>query len=58
MYMASKKTNQCSKCKGEVEQVSKRDPDKLLKASIDTPPLTLKELKAKLKKERDGKGSK
>ena len=59
----------CSQCGGEKDFAKKHnikidarhstEADKLLLASINTPPLTLKELKAKLKKEREGKnGSK
>ena len=69
-YMVKKvhKKN-CSQCNGEkdfakkhnikIEAKHSTEAEKLLIVSINTPPLTLKELKAKLKKEREGKnGSK
>ena len=51
----TRKQIHCPKCNEEVSPVKRRDFDKLLKATINTPPLTLKELKAKLKKEREKK---
>jgi hypothetical protein len=54
----TRKQIHCPKCNEEVSPVRKRDFDKLLKATIGTSPLTLKELKAKLKKEREEKSAK
>jgi hypothetical protein len=53
--MVKKSSKNCSQCGGETEKVKKSDLDKLLRASLDTPPLTMKELKAKLKRERERK---
>lgn len=54
----TRKQIHCPKCNEEVSLVGKRNFDKLLKATINTQPLTLKELKAKLKKEREEKSAK
>jgi hypothetical protein len=57
--MVKQSSKNCSQCCREIDAKKSREVDALLKASINTPPLTLKELKAKLKKERERKnGSK
>ena len=54
----TRKQIHCPKCNEEVSPVKKRDFDKLLKATMNTQSLTLKELKARLKKEREEKSAK
>jgi len=39
----------------DIKPISKRKLDKVIKAAANTPPLKLKDLKAKLKKEREEK---
>ena len=62
-YMAQnqheKRLDHCPKCKAETQPVSKKEFNKLLDACLRTPPLRLKDLKEKLRKERERKrGSK
>lgn len=55
--------NYCNNCQlitsgispSDIKPISKKDLDKAIKAAINTPPLKLKDLKAKLKKEREEK---
>ena len=49
----TRKLIHCSQCNEEIKPVKKAEFDKLLKSCFDAPPLTLKELKVKLKRERE-----
>lgn len=51
----NRKLIHCSKCNKEVKPVKKAEFDKLLRATINASPLTLKELKTQLKKDRENK---
>ena len=53
--MNKKKITNCEKCGAETRPVQKEEFDTMLKACLTTPPLRLKDLKERLKKEREEK---